>query len=100
MVGSAPLNFLTMTQNKDTSRTIRIVALTFILTVAATLLVLNFTSGERKIEERVERQYALRDDQFQRALGVLLGPPITTGNEPHSSRATDLAFQPLSLIHI
>ena len=55
--------------------------LTFLFTVAATLMVMNFTSGERKIEERVERQYALRDDQFQRALGALLGPPITTGNE-------------------
>ena len=43
------------------------------LTVVATLLVLNFTSGEKKIEEKVDRQYALHDPQFQRALGVLLG---------------------------
>ena len=67
---------------KKTLRTakFKVAILTFFLTVAATLLVLNFTSGERKIEEKVEREYALRDDQFQRALGVLLGPPITTGN--------------------
>ena len=61
-------------------RTIGTIVLTFVLTVAATLLVLNFTSGEKKIEEKVERQYALHDPQFQRALGVLLGPPIVEGN--------------------
>ena len=84
-----------MTKNKDKARTIKIVVITFLVTVAATLLALNFTSGERKIEERVERQYALRDDQFQRALGVLLGPPITTGNVFTALHNGDEIFPPM-----
>jgi len=56
------------------------VALTFFLTLAATLLVLNFSGGEARLQEQVRREYALHDGQYQRALGVLLGPPITGGN--------------------
>jgi len=56
------------------------VALTFFLTLAATLLVLNFSGGEARLQEQVRREYALHDGQYQRALGVMLGPPITGGN--------------------
>jgi len=56
------------------------VVLTFILTLAATLLVLNFSGGEARLQEQVRREYALHDGQYQRALGVMLGPPITGGN--------------------
>jgi cardiolipin synthase len=68
------------------------IVLTFLLTVAATLLVLNFTSGEKKIDEQVRREYALQDDQFQRALGVLLGPPITAGNRFEALHNGDRIF--------
>ncbi|MDP9901190.1 phospholipase D-like domain-containing protein [Variovorax ginsengisoli] len=73
-------------------RPIGAIFLTFALTLAATLLVLNFTSGEKKIEDRVERQYALHDPQFQRALGVLLGPPIVGGNRFESLHNGDQIF--------
>ena len=49
-------------------------------TLAAVLLFLNLATGEKKIEQRVERHYALQDPQFRRAMGVLLGPSITEGN--------------------
>jgi cardiolipin synthase len=69
-----------------------LVAATFVLTVAATLLVLNFTGGEKKIDEQVRREYALQDAQFQRALGVLLGPPITAGNRFEALHNGDRIF--------
>ena len=84
-----------MTNKTNKPHAFKVAILTFFLTVAATLLVLNFTAGERKIEERVEREYALRDDQFQRALGVLLGPPITTGNVFKALHNGDEIFPPM-----
>lgn len=84
-----------MTTKNNKPHAFKVAILTFFLTVAATLLVLNFTSGERKIEEKVEREYALRDDQFQRALGVLLGPPITTGNVFEALHNGDEIFPPM-----
>ena len=79
---------------KPASRT-KTIAWTFLLTVAATLLVLNFTSGEKKLEEQVKREYALHDAQYQRSLGVLLGPPILEGNRFEALYNGDRIFAPM-----
>ncbi|MES2532253.1 MAG: phospholipase D-like domain-containing protein [Pseudomonadota bacterium] len=71
------------------------IALTFVLTLAATLLVLNFTSGEKKLDEQVHHEYALQDAQYQRALGVMLGPPITGGNRFEALQNGDRIFPPM-----
>ena len=42
---------------------------------------LNFTAGEKRVTQRVERLYDTQDPQFQRALGTLLGPGIVPGNK-------------------
>lgn len=56
----------------------------FLIAVALMLFVvilaLNLTSGEKKIEQSVERLYAAADPAFARAMGVLLGPAILPGN--------------------
>jgi len=57
------------------------VFITFIATVVAGLLVLNFSPGEKKIDTQLTRQYDTNDPQFRRSLGVLLGPPIVDGNK-------------------
>jgi cardiolipin synthase A/B len=49
-------------------------------TTAAVLIGVNFMSGEKKIERRIERSYALSDPRFGHELGVLLGPPFLPGN--------------------
>ncbi len=77
------------------SRPWKAIALTFVLTVAATLLVLNFTSGEKKLDEQVRHDYALQDPQYQRALGVMLGPPITGGNRFEALQNGDRIFPPM-----
>ena len=51
-----------------------------VLVLFAGVLALNFTTGEKKIEQSVERLYAAADPAFARAMGVLLGPAILQGN--------------------
>lgn len=58
--------------------------LTIVLTAAATLLVnmllRNLASPEAKVEHRIQHLFGVSDQQFQRAVGHLLGPPIVPGN--------------------
>lgn len=58
-----------------------VVLVTFIATVVGSLLVLNFSPGEKKIDTQLTRQYNTEDPQFRRSLSVLLGPPIVDGNK-------------------
>ena len=51
-----------------------------VVTVFATLLVMNFATGEKKIERQLEVRYAIDDPQFVRSMSSLLGPPLLTGN--------------------
>jgi len=71
------------------------IVVTVVLTLAATLLALNFTSGEKRLDEQIGREYSLHDDQYQRALGVLLGPPITEGNRFEALYNGDQIFPPM-----
>ena len=57
------------------------VLVTCALTLVGVLVVLNFMSGEKRIEKKLERQYSIEDPQFSRSMGVLLGPPILGGNQ-------------------
>ncbi len=47
---------------------------------AVTLLAVNFSVGEKQITERITHTYTITDPQFQRSMGVLLGPPLVHGN--------------------
>lgn len=57
-----------------------LVLTTLVVTVAATLLVLNFVTGEKKVERVVAQRYRIDDPQFLRSMGVLLGPALLQGN--------------------
>ena len=83
------------TDKKSRKSRLTTIVLTAALTLAATLLVLNFTGGEKKVDEQVHHEYALHDPQFQRALGVLLGPPITEGNRFQALHNGDQIFPPM-----
>ncbi|MES2535439.1 MAG: cardiolipin synthase [Pseudomonadota bacterium] len=50
-------------------------------TLIAVLLVLNFSMGTKKIKEEIPRLYSISDQQFQRSMGVMLGPQIVDGNK-------------------
>jgi cardiolipin synthase len=57
---------------------------TVLISVGVTLLVvlfaLNLTTGEKRVKEQIEHRYGIHDAQFQRTMGVLLGPVIVPGN--------------------
>ena len=50
------------------------------VTLGAVLLVLNLSLGEKRIEEKLDRDYSIDDPQFRRSLSALLGPPLVDGN--------------------
>jgi cardiolipin synthase A/B len=57
------------------------IAVAIIATLALTLVGANFIGNEKKIEVDVQSLYAVKDAQFLRSMGVLLGPSIIQGNE-------------------
>ncbi|MET0541071.1 MAG: phospholipase D-like domain-containing protein [Variovorax sp.] len=77
------------------TRRLKTIALTFFITVTATLLAFNLTSGEKKLDEQISREYSLHDAQYQRVLGVMLGPPITEGNRFEALYNGDAIFPPM-----
>jgi cardiolipin synthase len=50
------------------------------VTLIVVLLVLNFSMGEKKARHEIPHLYAVTDAQFQRSMGVMLGPQIVDGN--------------------
>jgi cardiolipin synthase len=60
--------------------TIALIVITVALTLVVVLVIANLTSGEKKIEHKIERLYASDSPQFIRAMGLLLGPPVIGGN--------------------
>lgn len=63
-----------------------------IATVVVLLLLLNFASGEKKIDEQVTHRYDVADPQFVRAMGVLLGPALLEGNRVETLLNGDQIF--------
>ena len=64
-----------------TQKTMWTALISSVLTLCAILLVMNLSSGEKQIERKLERRYAIDDPQFARSMSVLLGPPFLAGNE-------------------
>ncbi|MBB5444552.1 MULTISPECIES: cardiolipin synthase [unclassified Paraburkholderia] len=56
------------------------ISITAFVTLVIVLLIANLSSGEKKIEHRIERLYKSEDPQFLRSMGLLLGPPVVPGN--------------------
>ena len=77
------------------ARWVAVVLATAIATLGLTLLAVNFIGGEKKIERKVERLYAIDDPQFQHDLGVLLGPPFVGGTRAVALLNGDEIFPPM-----
>ena len=76
-------------------RTALLIAAVVALTLVGTIVALNFMSGEKKIERRLERLYSLDDPRFAQELGVLLGPPLLEGNRYRVLKNGDEIFPPM-----
>ena len=75
--------------------TLRTVLLTVLATGALVLLALNFTAGEKKVQQQLPRLYSTAHPQFERALGSLLGPTIVGGNSVTELLNGDQIFPPM-----
>ncbi len=75
-----------------TGRTLGVVILTFVVTAALGLLALNFTAGEKKVQQQLPRLYGSSSPQFDRAMGNLLGPGVLSGNEVTDLQNGDQIF--------
>lgn len=62
-------------------KTYLIILVTFFLTVLLVLILMNFTTGEKKIERKLGKFYSIKDPQFPRSMSALLGPAFLDGNE-------------------
>lgn len=49
-------------------------------TALITIIAINLSSGEKKIEKRISELYSVHDPQFLRSMGSLLGPSMLAGN--------------------
>ncbi|MEC5409257.1 cardiolipin synthase [Paraburkholderia sp. MPAMCS5] len=56
------------------------ILLTAVVTLVVVLVIANLSTGEKKIEHKIERLYGSHDPQFLRSMGLLLGPPVVCGN--------------------
>ena len=74
-------------------------AATIAASVAVTLVVvlaaLNLMTGEKPVKKRIEHLYAISDAQFERTLGVLLGPNILPDNRFEVLLNGDEIFPPM-----
>jgi cardiolipin synthase len=51
-----------------------------VLAIVVVLLVLNLTTGGKKVKEELTHLYSVDDPQFVRTIGTLLGPAVLPGN--------------------
>jgi cardiolipin synthase len=65
-----------------------------VATLLVGLLAINLIPGgsEKRIERHLERMYSLHDPNFERELGILLGPPVLGGNRYTALRNGDEIF--------
>lgn len=57
-----------------------VIVAAIVVSAFAAFLLLNLSLADKKIDRRIERQYAITDPQFLRTMGALLGPGILGGN--------------------
>lgn len=57
-----------------------------------TLLVLNFSTSEKRIEHKIVHRYTIDQPQFRREIGTLLGPALIGGNRVQNLENGDEIF--------
>jgi len=56
------------------------IVLAFAVGVLLAIVVANLSSSSKKVERKIGHLYGVRDPQFVRSMGSLLGPPVVPGN--------------------
>ena len=60
--------------------TTEIVVATAAVTTVLGLIAVNLTIGEKKVTRSIDRLYTIEDDEFQRTMGLMMGPAVIGGN--------------------
>ncbi len=76
----ARLRFARLRRGFSKKTLVLAVVVACVVSAGLTLLLTNTQSGEKKIEQRIERLYSTEDPEFLHVMGVLLGPPVLNGN--------------------
>jgi cardiolipin synthase len=63
------------------TRRLRAIVTTVVLTGALVLVALNLTLGDKHVDSVFESLYAVEHPQFVRTMGAMLGPALEPGNE-------------------
>lgn len=79
--GGARMRIAEHLRGRFTKKTLIVdVVIACVVTALIAFVVFNAQSGEKKIQQKIERLYSTEDPQFLHAMGVLLGPPVLEGN--------------------
>ena len=65
---------------------------TVLVSALVVWLVINLSTGEKKITHRIDHQYGVADAQFLHSMGVLLGPALVHGNRVETLLNGDRIF--------
>ena len=57
-----------------------IIGISVVVTAILVVIAMNFVGPEKQLERRLAHQYEVREPQFMREMGTLLGPGILEGN--------------------
>ena len=71
------------------------VAIAVAATLVVVLIAVNFMTGGKKIEQRLERMYSMDSPQFAIELSSMLGPPLVGGNRITALLNGDEIFPPM-----
>jgi cardiolipin synthase len=74
------MKFSRIRQRFSRNSLILAVVIACIVTLVVALVAVNASSGEKKIQQRIEHLYGVEDPEFLHVMGVLLGPPVVAGN--------------------
>ncbi len=72
-----------------------IIGITAVVTLLCVVVVINLTGGEKMVTRPLGHLYSIKDPQFERTIGVLLGPVILPGNRFEVYVNGDEIFPPM-----
>lgn len=75
--------------------TLAVIVVTSLVTAFVCVVGINLLASGQRLQRRPRRLYTLRDGDFRRAMGVLLGPAILPGNEVLTLTNGDAIFPPM-----
>ena len=70
-----------MSKRTKTLSRFAVVVISVAATIFLCLLIINFAGGEQKLVRNVDRLYSVSDPEFQRNMGLMLGPIVVSGNK-------------------